>query len=189
MARARRFGIRAILLTLLLLGCLGCRKAPEATPVAATPTGGPAAHRPAAGDQTPMSAPGSESGRPGIRPSETVATESGAKPSLSVEQRMKTKVVPAFRALASAAKASQFDAAVTSARDLRSAIEPVPYSPDAPTDRARLDTFIGYSDDEVAAAAKAERAAEAKDAQALAGAVKETEDACGACHKEFRNKD
>lgn len=185
MTRTRRFALGALALGVVLLGCPGCRKAPEpATPD--QPARPATAHKPPAGDRSPMSAPGAESGHQGIRPSETVATESGAKPSLTVEQRMETKVAPAFRALVAAAKASQFDAAVSAARDLRAAIEPVPYSPDAPTDKARLDTFIGYSDDEVAAASKAERAAEAKDAQALAGAVKETEDGCGACHKEFR---
>jgi hypothetical protein len=187
MTRIRRFALGALALGVLLLGCTGCRRAPEPTATPDQPARAVTPHNPAAGDQSPMSAPtGAESVHQGIRPSETVATESGAKPSLTVEQRMKTKVVPAFRALVSAAKTSQFDAAVTAARDLRAAIEPAPYSPGAPTDPARLNSFIGYSDDEVAAASKAERAAEANDAQALAGAVKETEDACGACHKEFR---
>ncbi len=183
--------IRLVVALLSILCCLGCRPNEEAEQDRAGLPDSRAGRAPRPTDTDRMSPAGGESQPkgPGISPTETVArTESGEAPKLSVETLMEEQIAPGFRALTAAARDGRMDEVAKAARTLRSRLEPTPYSPGAPTERVRQDAFIGFSDDAVAAISKAERAATAKDTQALAEAVGEVEKSCAACHAEFRKK-
>ena len=120
---------------------------------------------------------------PGALPGEMPAAPAG-----TLLDEMRGVIRPNFGAIRKAVAEGQLPAAAVAAKAIRDSGDSLRNAFGAPTERARLDEFIGYSDDLVSAASKVMQAAQSGDANTASEAAKELDRACGACHGVFRKR-